>query len=154
LRECLDRHPFLALLGPSGCGKTSLILTRLVPLSDGQTQPRWVRMMPGSDPLDLLELILQQRPDLDLLVVDQFEELFTLCGNQVQREGFLRRLLELTDQMRVIVAMRADFWGECAAYPEFKQQMLAHQELIGPMQSGELRSAVEQQARKVGLRFE
>ena len=50
--------------------------------------------------------------------------------------------------------MRADFWGECAAYPQLRELMQTHQELVGPMNSQELRSAMEQQARAVGLRFE
>jgi WD40 repeat protein len=50
--------------------------------------------------------------------------------------------------------MRADFWGECASYAKLKEAMLAHQELIGPMDTVELRRGMEEQARKVGLRFE
>jgi hypothetical protein len=50
--------------------------------------------------------------------------------------------------------MRADFWGECAPYHDLKASMQAHQELIAPMDTAELRRAMEMQAAKVGLRFE
>jgi hypothetical protein len=54
----------------------------------------------------------------------------------------------------VILTMRADFWGDCAPYKALKEKMLAHQELIAPLATSELRAAMEQQAAKVGLRFE
>jgi hypothetical protein len=54
----------------------------------------------------------------------------------------------------VVLTMRADFWGECAPYAELKELMQANQELIAPMNEGELRRAMESQAAKVGLRFE
>ena len=53
-----------------------------------------------------------------------------------------------------MLTLRADFWGDCAPYPALKDLMQAHQELIAPMTTAELRSAMEQQAAAVGLRFE
>jgi WD40 repeat protein len=86
--------------------------------------------------------------------VDQFEELFTLCTEEIQRQQFIEQLLNLSQQQPVIIIMRADFWGECAPYKALKAQMTARQSLIPPMNAAELRSAMEQQAAKVGLRFE
>jgi hypothetical protein len=63
-------------------------------------------------------------------------------------------ILSLAQTQRVVLTMRADFWGECATYPDLKEKMLAHQELIAPMTTSRLRSAVEHQAAKVGLRFD
>ena len=54
----------------------------------------------------------------------------------------------------VVLTMRADFWGECAAVPGAARRMQAHQELVAPMDAAELRAAMEQQAAAVGLRFE
>ena len=45
---------------------------------------------------------------------------------------------------RVVLTMRADFWGECAPYPALREAMQAHQELIAPMDATELRRAMEQ----------
>ena len=89
-----------------------------------------------------------------VLVVDQFGEPFTLCPDESKRSPFLHRLLTLPEKQRVVITMRADFWGDCANYTALKETMLAHQELIAPMDSAELRRAMEGQARGVGLRFE
>ncbi|MDM8518875.1 CHAT domain-containing protein [Anaerolineales bacterium HSG6] len=106
----------------------------------------------------------QSKIDHAVLVVDQFEEIFTLCSDEEQRQQFFDTLLKLAHpeqrtaltplEIEVVITMRADFWGECASYPMLKEAMQANQELIGPMSSAELRSAMEQQARAVGLRFE
>ena len=86
-------------------------------------------------------------------MIDQFEELFTLSPEN-ERTAFIAHLLDSITKMKIVVTMRADFWGECAPYRDLTELMQAHQELIGPMNTAELRAAMEQQARKVGLRFE
>jgi energy-coupling factor transporter ATP-binding protein EcfA2 len=151
----LAESNFLAVLGPSGSGKSSVVLAGLVPAlqaRENNLQPAY--MTPGSDPLDFLEAVLQADGRASLLVVDQFEELFTLCADEGKRRAFLDRLLQLPETMQVVLTMRADFWGECAPYPALKGRMQAHQELIAPMDATELRRAMEMQAAKVGLRFE
>jgi energy-coupling factor transporter ATP-binding protein EcfA2 len=146
---------FLAVLGPSGSGKSSVVLAGLVPaLQSKEPGFQMAYLTPGSEPLDFLEAILQLNQRASLLVVDQFEELFTLCTDDAKRRAFLDRLLKLSKQIRVVVTMRADFWGECAPYRELKELMQALQELIAPMDAIELRRAMEMQAAKVGLRFE
>jgi hypothetical protein len=151
----LAEHNFLAVLGPSGSGKSSLVLAGLIPtLQAKESHLQMAYLTPGSDPLDFLEVSLQVNPQCSLLVVDQFEELFTLCTDDTKRRAFLDRLLKLPEKMRVILTMRADFWGECAPYHDLKELMQAHQELIAPMDTTELRRAMEKQAAKVNLRFE
>src|SRR5262249_3226577 len=141
--------------GPSGSGKSSLVLAGLIPaLQAKESRLQVAYMTPGSHPLDFLEVSLQVNPHCSLLVVDQFEELFTLCSDEAKRRAFLDRLLKLPEVMRVILTMRADFWGECAPYRSLKELMQSRQELIAPMDATELRRAMEMQAAKVGLRFE
>jgi WD40 repeat protein/basic membrane lipoprotein Med (substrate-binding protein (PBP1-ABC) superfamily)/DNA-binding SARP family transcriptional activator len=94
-----------------------------------------------------------------LLVVDQFEELFTLCPEAAQREVFIDNLLTAVDPDAsgptiVVITLRADFYAHCAQYPELRQQLAAHQEYIGPMSSGELRRAIEEPARQGDWEFE
>ena len=167
-RECLvkrlagklklpeHRHNFLAVLGPSGSGKSSLVLAGLVPAL--QAEGRIAYLTPGSDPLAQLETSLSKvQGQPAVLVVDQFEELFTLCTDENKknkRQTFLDRLLTLAKSLPVVITMRADFLGECAPYDNLVAAIQAHLELIAPMDSAELRSAMEQQAAKVGLRFE
>ena len=168
LQARLTEHNFLAVLGPSGSGKSSLVLAGLLPaLADRHTALAFAYMTPGGDPLAQFDQTLKSprllAPPLEndhppteptpILVVDQFEELFTLTHPR-DRQAFVDRLLSLVETQLVVLTMRADFWGECASYPALKETMLAHQELIPPMDEGELRSAMEQQAGAVGLRFE
>jgi WD40 repeat protein len=160
LEKRLLEHPFLAVLGPSGSGKSSLVLAGLLPtLQQKNPGLKLLYMTPTQNPVSQLEGLLAGEA-LDqtetFLVVDQFEELFTLCNDSAQRQRFLDRLLALFTNKRlsIILTMRADFWGECAAYPALRAKMQAHQELIAPMNLAELRSAMDQQASVVGLRLE
>ncbi|MCP4376147.1 MAG: CHAT domain-containing protein [bacterium] len=156
LQQKLEQDRFLAVLGPSGSGKSSVVLAGLIPsLQEENSDLRMVYLTPGSDPLNQLETSLAEvDKEAAVLVVDQFEELFTLCSDETKRQAFLDRLLSLPEHLPVAITMRADFWGECAPYPELREQMQARQELIAPMDTAELRRAMEQQARTVGLRFE
>lgn len=150
----LAEHPFLALLGSSGSGKSSLALAGLVPAVERRRPGlRWVRTTPGAEPLARLEAALSPTVP-ELLVVDQLEEIFTLGADEATRRAFFSRLLTLAPVTAVVVALRADFWGECAPYPELRAAMQQHQELVAPMDATELRRAIELQARQAGLRFE
>jgi hypothetical protein len=152
---CADN--FLAVLGPSGSGKSSLVLAGLAPQLKAQIPGLQVvdDLTPGSAPLEQLRVRQSKLgPGPILYIVDQFEELFTLGKDEGQRRAFIDELLNLAQRHRVVLTMRADFWGECARYSALKDRMLARQELVAPMMAAELRSAMEQQAAKVGLRFE
>jgi energy-coupling factor transporter ATP-binding protein EcfA2 len=155
LRKFSDDR-FLPVLGPSGSGKSSLVLAGLIPrIQHQQPNLQVAYLTPGSTPLEQLHAIQATVGDGPVLyVVDQFEEVFTACRDEVQRRAFIGAVLALSTDDRVVVTMRADFWGECAPYPQLRARMQARQELIAPMTTAELRSAMEQQAAKVGLRFE
>lgn len=147
LRKKQTSHNFLAVLGPSGSGKSSLVMAGLIPRLEQQYPGlEWAVIRPGND-------LPSSAASASLLVVDQFEELFTLVPAD-QRGRFIEQLLAASVERHVVVTMRADFWGECAIYPALKAEMQAQQELIPPMSPTELRNAVEQQAQAVGLRFE
>jgi WD40 repeat protein len=150
-------QPFLAILGGSGSGKSSLVLAGLIPaLQQEEPTLQLAYMTPSYNPLEQLDTTLarvQGHPFV--LVIDQFEEVFTLCLDEANRRTWISKLLALVQSgQRVIITMRADFWGECAPYSELKALMQKRQELIAPMNSMELRTAMEKQAGKVGLRFE
>jgi energy-coupling factor transporter ATP-binding protein EcfA2 len=156
LERKLADHNFLSVLGPSGSGKSSLVLAGLIPaLQESESGLRMAYMTPGFQPLAELETSLFSPTDgAIILVVDQFEELFTLCTDNEERRVFVDRLLSLSEDLRVVITMRADFWGDCAPYRALAEEMQAHQVLTPPMDHVELRRAVEQQASAVGLRFE
>jgi len=156
LQQKLTEHNFLAILGASGSGKSSVVLGGLVPLlQEKQVDLQLAYMTPNSHPIEKLQTSLSQvQGQSAILVIDQFEELFTLCADEAERVTFIEKLLSLIPHQKIVITMRADFWGECAIYPNLKDLMEARQKLIGPMNAAELRKAMEMQATQVGLRFE
>ena len=92
-----------------------------------------------------------------LLVVDQFEELFTLADPS-QGAAFLALLQALVQPadagMRIVLAVRADFYDLCAATPWLAECITANQVLVGPMSRTELRRAVVEPAQRAGLYLE
>jgi hypothetical protein len=86
--------------------------------------------------------------DVHLVVfVDQFEEVFTLCDKNELRQALVTNLLYAAKvaqgQTLVILTMRADFYGKCAANVELAAAMSDHNFLVGPMTDDELRRAIE-----------
>ncbi|MDF5708528.1 MAG: CHAT domain-containing protein, partial [Nostoc sp. S4] len=156
LQQKLAKDNFLAIFGASGSGKSSVVLAGLIPaLIEKQPDLMMAYMTPSSNPIEQLQAsFLEVQNHSSILVIDQFEELFTLCTDEDRRTLFIEKLLFIVQQQKVVITMRADFWGECASYPQLKELMQSRQELIGPMDSAELRKAMEMQAAQVGLRFE
>jgi WD40 repeat protein len=93
-----------------------------------------------------------------LWVIDQFEEVFTLCRDEHARAQFILNLLyagSISDGCTtVVLTMRADFYHKCAQYPEFASHLAQHQYLVSPIDAEGLRDVIEQPARRVGLSFE
>jgi hypothetical protein len=100
-----------------------------------------------------------------LLLVDQFEELFTLCRDPQERQAFVDNLLFAAGfdpqgqdagdgPVFVILTLRADFYHHCAAYDGLRSAMEKYQAYIGQMNAAELRRAVEQPALDAGWEFE
>ena len=91
------------------------------------------------------------------MVIDQFEELFTLSQRRAQ-ERFLETLAAVVDpaasRVRAVMAMRADFYGICATFPWLARRITANQVLVGPMSLADLKKVIEQPAVRAGLRLE
>jgi serine phosphatase RsbU (regulator of sigma subunit) len=102
-------------------------------------------------------LILGEPPRAGRVVVlvDQFEELFTVCTEEAERTAFLDCLLHAATtpagRTVVVLAMRADFYHHCAAHNGLAAAVSDHQVLVGPMNDEEIRRAVERPARLAGL---
>ena len=92
------------------------------------------------------------------LVVDQFEELFTICRDKAHSSVFVENLCSAAaaplGRTVVVLTMRADFYGNCATYPALAAAMADSQVLVGPMTEHELRQAIEGPAYKAGYEFE
>ncbi len=93
-----------------------------------------------------------------LLVIDQFEELFSLCHSETERSAFINNLItpasDETGGAIVIITLRADFYAHCASYLQLRQALATHQEYIGVMSDEEMRRAIEEPARRGRWEFE
>ena len=100
-----------------------------------------------------------------LLVIDQFEEVFTLCHNADERQAFIANLLtaagiarggdgEHDGKVFVLLTLRADFYDHCAQYPDLREALGRHQVYIGPLTPDGLRRAIEEPATRHQWTFE
>ncbi|UBU09249.1 WD40 repeat domain-containing protein [Nonomuraea gerenzanensis] len=92
-----------------------------------------------------------------LLVVDQFEELFTLVTDERERQAFVAALHALADGpdgAAVVIGVRADYWDRCAAYPQFAEAIQDGQAIVEPMTESDLRLAITGPATAAGLTIE
>jgi tRNA A-37 threonylcarbamoyl transferase component Bud32 len=158
VNSILDRLPdggFMAVVGASGSGKSSLVRAGLVSAFRAVREGLVVVTTPGSNPAAELERSLSAGPP-SLLIVDQFEEVFTVCRDDASRARFIDALMDLRDTSSgsIVVTLRADFYGRCANHPRLAGALAERQHLLGPMSGDELRRAIECPARAAGLRLE
>ncbi|MFC7305933.1 AAA family ATPase [Streptomyces monticola] len=97
-----------------------------------------------------------------VVIVDQFEEIFTLCPDEAQRRSFIQLLHAVcspadSDEQPpalVVLGIRADFYEECLRYPELADALQHRHMVLGPLTTTELRKAVTGPAKAVGLELE
>ncbi|MFF3426031.1 hypothetical protein [Streptomyces sp. NPDC002602] len=162
----LARHRVLALVGASGAGKSSLLRAGLLPRLRADAPHRAVRVLtPGPHPTRTLAEALGRRDAADteeseelVLIVDQFEEVFTVCADPEERARFITALDEAArrpgSRRRVVLCLRADFYAHCTRHTELVDVLRDAQVLVGPMSAAELRRAVVEPARRAGLTVE
>jgi WD40 repeat protein len=138
-REKLRQTNFLIVLGPSGSGKTSLIEAGLIPCLDKEEWSVPERILPGENPSELLEQTLnnfkasdhenQQPSNLiieefnlesskstrtkKLIIFDQFEQIFTHCKDEENRQKFIEKIVHIIQQrsnlITILIIIRSDF---------------------------------------------
>lgn len=93
-----------------------------------------------------------------VFIVDQFEEIFTLCQEQEKRNAFMSNILHLAqaedNRHIVILTMRTDLESNLVRLPEFQAAYSKAQMRVTTMNASELRQAIQQPARLVGLKFD
>jgi WD40 repeat protein len=178
----LRRPHLLGLIGPSGAGKSSFVRAGLLPvMPEGW---RAIVTAPGnrpfqalaqslagelSDDSEALQQLLEfeddavavevatkwrQRHEQGLIVLDQFEELFTQNPTEVQEQfSELLARLALDADIHVLLSMRDDFLFHCSDQPALAPVFSELTPLRAPTGAA-LRRAVVQPALKCGYRFE
>ncbi|MCX5055712.1 hypothetical protein OG895_19875 [Streptomyces sp. NBC_00201] len=164
LVELVCEHRLAVLFGPSGSGKSSLLRAGLVPrlreTIAGRGSPAVLRILtPGARPATTYGHLLSPaagEPE-SWVVVDQFEEVFTLCNDPQERSRFIDLLLAARapdSGLRVLIAVRADFYARCAEHCGIAQALNEAGLLLCPMTSEELREAVVGPAQAAGYLVE
>ncbi|MFF4893421.1 nSTAND1 domain-containing NTPase [Micromonospora chersina] len=141
--QCLrqpDGPSPLIVVGASGAGKSSLLRAGLVAGMQRDGEP--VRLLtPGPHPMQGLVL-----PESGVLIVDQFEEVFTLCTDPQERAAFIGALCEIRD-VRVVLGLRADFYTAALRVPVLADALEKAQVIVPPMTASGLRRAIVEPAR-------
>ena len=184
LVERVDRDPFVLVVGPSGSGKSSLVHAGAVPALR-QRDALVVSMVPSVDPFVELEAALRRvattevgdigarllQPDglagiaADIstgdnplvVVIDQFEELWTLVTSDVVRDRFAASIaatLASGHDIRIIATLRADLYDRPLQHPVFGPIVRDATFAVTPMTSTELHDAITLPAERAGVRFE
>ena len=101
-----------------------------------------------------------------VLIVDQFEQVFTLSpgpDGEAGRRAFITALSTAATRSAgpnayppalVVIAVRGDFWDRCVAYPELARELQEGPFVVGAMTESDLRLAITGPAEAAGLRIE
>ena len=151
----------LVVVGASGSGKSSVVRAGLLPRllavagQGADARPAWHLIeceRLRSDPRQQLaraEARMQQdaaRPGRPLLLIDQFEELYTQARDPEHREAFLEALealIDAPDGPLVLLTLRSDFEPRLAACARFADRLPAARFVVPPFSPAELRRIIE-----------
>jgi len=177
LYQQVCKQPLTVVLAASGTGKSSLVKAGLIPYIK-QLNVQWhilTPMRPGESPLkalnntlavdkllvnteDNISTWLQQNPQSKLmLVIDQAEELLTLCRNEQEREGFLKLLANLvanySEKLRIVLTLRSDFESQLSN-SALEPYWYSSRFIVPAMTREELRACIEEPASARVMYFE
>ncbi len=180
----LRAMPLVAVVGPSGAGKSSFVRAGVLPAL-GDTW-RSLVARPGATPLTTLCARIDAdlgitltpdrlRADRDalgaalraharaqgaslLVVIDQFEELFTLCLDPTEQEVYADALVRAArtddDAVRVVVTLRDDFLVRAAQLVVFRERLATSLQLLTTPVAADLLRILVEPARRAGYEFE
>ncbi|MFU8841422.1 MAG: helix-turn-helix domain-containing protein [Nitriliruptoraceae bacterium] len=155
-----DRTNLLVLVGASGSGKSSLLHAGIRPVLEDRGH-QVADLSPGTDPTGRLTAACAEVATADagpppVLLVDQAEELFTARRDDEDQARFLTRLHALcaADAERphaAVLTLRIDFYADLVATGLLGETLEDAQVLVGPMERDELRRAIVEPARQIGV---
>ncbi len=160
-----EASPLIAVVGASGTGKSSVVKAGLLPRLRDRPEA-WVVVATerlGPEPVQQLAATLKRLGAAPedrhlLLVIDQFEELYTQCPDAEVRERFLSRLARLlaeqAPRLKVLITLRSDFEARLAASPSLAASFAEGRFLVPAFSSEELRDVIEGPAEAKALYFD
>jgi WD40 repeat protein/serine/threonine protein kinase len=185
LLDRLRTHAFVTVVGPSGSGKTSFLAAGLTPaLAPGwrtelirpgsdppgalaaitakrdvapyRDEPRdGSAMQPTALAAGLIGLAEARGISL-VMIVDQAEELFTMCADQDRRTAFAEALVAACDsaRIRVVLALRDDFLCRVEQLPAWRGRLGRAVHVLGSPSRDELERMLTVPARRCGYEFD
>ncbi|WP_063038446.1 WD40 repeat domain-containing protein [Nocardia pseudovaccinii] len=146
LLRARGRPRILFVIGASGSGKSSLLSAGLLPALQEEGLTAGVAL-PGTHPLDAL----RELEETEVVVLDQFEETWTQCEDEVQRAAFLEAIADHQSTRTVFVlGLRADFYRHAAEESVLHDALAANTVLVRPLSSDGVREVIVEPARKAG----
>ncbi|WP_017302003.1 hypothetical protein [Nodosilinea nodulosa] len=142
-----------------GSNPLAALAQRLKPANVSATE--WVFqqvVLFKQDPKHLLKLTEQREKQPVVLVMDQFEEVYTLCRDTAIRKALVQNLLNFIQagetENRLILTMRTDFESQFVRTPELLTLFEQSYVRVMALDANELREAIDRPATLVGLKFE
>jgi WD40 repeat protein/serine/threonine protein kinase/energy-coupling factor transporter ATP-binding protein EcfA2 len=184
----MGKERFVAVVGASGSGKSSVVYAGLLPRLRGTFPSWYTaEMTPTATPFRELatallriarapfphlednlrlhvsmlafnvDLILPQDSEL-LLVIDQFEECFSLLNDAEERNAWLQSLYFAVtapnSRLRLLITLRADFYNQPLLERNFGDLLLKGTYVLQPLDRDEIEQAIVAPARRAGLHLE
>jgi hypothetical protein len=134
------------------------LLRYTVPLEDLSGEIERFSTAMASDNGLLAAKVRQTVRSKALLIVDQFEEIFTQASSDSDRRSFFSNLMTASDiasaEVAVIIILRADFYVHLDAYSDLADRVAARQVFVSSMSEDDLLEAITGPAERSGLRLE
>jgi hypothetical protein len=182
IQQKLTQANFIPIIGASGSGKSSVVRAGLIPVLEKNGWRVLEPILPGVEPLAELKRAFTQlfeRTEIReisafidtkglspviskltgsercLLVVDQFEEIFTLGSQEEERQRFIELLTQVSEgRLAIVTTMRADFLEYCLNYKSLTQLIQEQAVYMPPLLGAELEEAIASPANLQGYQLQ
>ncbi|NEP80070.1 MAG: hypothetical protein F6K39_19035 [Okeania sp. SIO3B3] len=187
LQEALEKSNFVLLIGNSGSGKSSVVKAALTPELDKNGWLVLEPIVPWGEPVSYLKYEITQRlfeereknqeihsiietnglvsiienipgEQQILIIVDQFEEVFTLCSKKLEQRKFIELLTQVADtsfsRLKVVVTLRADFVEDCLNHKPLAALIQNQSVWIPDLEKDDLKDVIVEPAKKLNYSFD